>query len=713
MRISTIAASISGILVSSLLLSCSGTSSEAKTDFTKDVDVLIGAGGHGHVFVGANVPFGMVQLGPASIPQTWDWCSGYHASDSTVIGFAHTHLSGTGCGDLLDIEVMPVTGTDLTYSRGVESDQNSGIWSYADRTTEVAVPGYYKVRLMRYPVLAEMTATARVGLSRFTFDDGAADAAIVFDLEDGQLDQVTSAELKVVDDTHIVGFRHSKGWANDQKLWFSAEFSKPFKASSAHGESGLFYRFDFDDPGEVMLKVSVSPVSSEKATANIKAELPGWDFEATAKAASDAWNAELSKVEIKTSDETARKIFYTALYHSMISPALYSDYGDPNRYTTLSLWDTYRAEMPLFTIMHSEKMNDMMDTFIDIYEKEGKLPVWHLWGCETWCMIGNPGAIVLADAITKGFCSTKSEKAWEALKVSSMREDRGQGDRMKLGYIPCDRLIASVAYDTEYAVADWAVAQAAKKLGKEEDYEYFLDRSTWWRKHFDQETGFVRGIMSDGSFHEPFNPYFSNHNQDDYCEGNAWQYTWLAPQDLDGMIELWGGKDNMIQALDSLFKADSRLDGENASADISGMIGQYVHGNEPSHHIVYLYSMAGERERTADLVRKIDKELYFADPTGVCGNEDAGQMSAWYILSSMGFYQAEPAGGRYYFGSPLFDEVRINLPEGKTFTIIAKNNSDENRYIRSITLDGKPYDLPYIDYSAIMAGGTLEFTMGN
>ena len=695
-------------LSSAVIVSCE--SSTDKVDYTSDVDVLIGAGGHGHVFVGASVPFGMVQLGPASIPQSWDWCSGYHASDSTVIGFAHTHLSGTGCGDLLDIEVMPVTGKDLTYSRGNEEDPNSGIWSYADRTTEVAVPGYYKVSLIRYPVTAELTATARVGLSRFTFEKGAEDAAIVFDLEDGQLDRVTSASLDIIDDTHVAGYRHSAGWANDQKLWFYAEFSKPFKSSSSNGESGLFYRFDFDDPGEVMVKVSVSPVSTEKAANNIKCELPGWDFESTAEAASEAWNAELSKIEIKTSDETARKIFYTALYHSMISPALFSDYGDPNRYTTLSLWDTYRAEMPLFTIMHSEKMNDMMDTFIDIYEKEGKLPVWHLWGCETWCMIGNPGAIVLADAVTKGFCN--NEKAWEALKVSSMREDRGQGDRMKLGYIPCDRLIASVAYDTEYAVADWAVAQAAKKLGNEEDYEYFLDRSTWWRKHFDPETGFVRGIMSDGSFHEPFNPYFSNHNQDDYCEGNAWQYTWLAPQDLDGMIELWGGKEKMIEALDSLFKADSRLDGENASADISGMIGQYVHGNEPSHHIVYLYSMAGERDKTADLVRKIDNELYFADPTGVCGNEDAGQMSAWYILSAMGFYQPEPAGGRYYFGSPLFDEVTINLPEGKKFTIIAKDNSDENRYIRSITLNGQPYDLPYIDYDSIMAGGTIEFQMG-
>ena len=700
------------ILLTAALAAAISSCASSETDYTKDVDVLIGTGGHGHVFVGASVPFGMVQLGPTSIPQSWDWCSGYHRSDSTVIGFSYTSLEGTGCGDLQDIPVMPVTGKDLTYARGVEEDQASGLWSYADRTTEKAEPGYYSVRLERYPVTVDMTATARVGYTRFAFDKGAQEAALVIDLRDGINDTVLDSHIEIVDNQHITGWRHTESWAENQQLWFAAEFDKPFKECTRHGEDGLYYRFDFDDPGTVGLKLALSPTSCEKALQNMAAELPGWDFEATRKAATDAWNKELSKIDIKTSDLTARKIFYTGLYHTMISPALYSDYGAPDRYTTLSLWDTYRAEMPLFTIMHPERENDMMNTFIEIFEKEGKLPVWHLWGCETWCMVGNPGACVLGDAITKGFDGFDMDKAWEALKQSSLNTDRGQGERMKYGYIPSELWNEAVAYECEYAVADWAVAQAAGKLGKTEDYEYFLNRSHSWRRHFDPETGFVRGITADGKFREPFNPYHSDHRADDYCEGNAWQYTWLAPHDLEGMIENWGSKENMLHALDSLFKADSKLEGSNVSADISGLIGQYVHGNEPSHATVYLYSMAGERDRTADLVRKICSELYFADPNGLSGNEDAGQMSAWYILSAMGIYQAEPAGGRYYFGSPLFDEVSIKLPEGRTFKIVAHNNSPENKYIRGIRLNGASYDLPYISYEDIMAGGVIEFDMG-
>lgn len=701
---------LSAALCMVVLAGCTGTQPD---DYVSNVNVRIGSGGHGHVFVGASVPFGMVQLGASSIPQGWDWCSGYHDSDSTVIGFTHTHLSGTGCGDLQDICVMPVTGKDLTYARGEEEDPQSGLWSYADRTTEVALPEYYKVLLERYNIVAELTATEHVGLSKFTFAKGAQDAAIVFDLEDGLGDRVTACHIDVVDNTHIVGYRHSRGWANDQHLWFAAEFSKPFTACTQHGHDGNYYRFDFDDPGTVMVKVALSPTSEQKAQENMVAELKGWNFDAVRAAARQAWNQELGKVAIETADATARTIFYTALYHTMISPALFSDVDGPNRYTTLSLWDTYRAEMPLFSILHPEKETDMMNTFIEIYDKEGKLPVWHLMGCETWCMVGNPGVCVLADAITKGFEDFDVEHAYEALKESAMRTNRGQGLRMQYGYIPSEMYNESVAYEMEYAIADWALAQAAQKLGKTEDYAYFLERSHSWRRHFDPETGFVRGIMADGSFREPFNPYHSDHREDDYCEGNAWQYTWLAPHDLEGMETAWGSREHMLAHLDSLFVADSKLEGENVSADISGLIGQYVHGNEPSHHIVYLYSMAGARNKTADLVRKICSELYFADPNGLAGNEDAGQMSAWYVLSAMGFYQPEPAGGRFYFGSPLFDKVSIALPEGKTFEIVANGNSDACRYISSITLNGEPYDKPYIDYADIMAGGRLEFNMSD
>ena len=690
------------------LLSC-GQNPQA--DYASFVDVRIGSGGHGHVFVGASVPFGMVQLGPSSIPTDWDWCSGYHSSDSTVIGFSHTHLSGTGVGDLEDVTIMPVMGKNLTYARGNAADPSSGLWSYADRTTEIAEPGFYSVRLERYPVLSEMTATKHVGLTRFTFPKDAQDAAIVFDLENGLNDKVLDASIQALDETHITGWRHSKGWADNQKLWFVAEFSKPFTLMTQHGTDGLYYRLDFKDPQDVMVKVALSPSSVEAAQRNLEAELEGWDFASVRRQARQDWNKELSKVDVTTQDATSKTIFYTALYHTMISPALFSDVDEAPRYTTLSLWDTYRAQMPLFTILHPEKEDDMMNTFLEIFEKEGKLPVWHLMGCETWCMVGNPGISVLADAVSKGFKGFDVEKAYEAMKVSAMREDRGQGLRMQYGYIPSELFNQSVAYEMEYAVADWALAQVALQLGHQKDYEYFLERSHSWRRHFDPETGFVRGVMSDGSFREPFNPYHSDHSYDDYTEGNAWQYTWLAPHDVQGLEQCFGSRERMIAALDSLFLADSRLEGENVSADISGLIGQYAHGNEPSHHTVYLYSMAGARDKTADLVRQICSELYFADENGLSGNEDAGQMSAWYVLSAMGFYQAEPSGGKYYFGSPLFDKVTLNLTGGKTFEVIAEDNSEENRYIESITLNGLPYDKPYIDYQDIMNGGTLVLKM--
>ena len=701
--------SLLSVLATIMLAGCAA----APTDYTSYVDPRIGSGGHGHVFVGANVPFGMVQVGTSAIVQEWDTCSGYNAWDNTVVGITHTHLSGTGCGDLQDICVMPVVGTDLTYARGTADDQSSGLWSYTDRSQEIAEPGYYSVPLERYGVLAEMTATARVGFERYTFPEGAQDAALVFDLVYGFQDRVDDAGLEVVDDTHVVGWRHSSGWSPENKLFFAAEFSKPFTAMTQHGERGLYYRLDFDEPGELLVKVAVSPVCVEGAQDNMAAELPGWDFEAVRKSARTAWNTELSKVKVSPdADIHDLRIFYTALYHTMICPQLFSDAGHPDRYTTFSLWDTYRAMMPLYTVLWPERVNDVMESFLDIYDAEGKLPVWHLWGGETWCMVGNPGVAVMADVVTKGFDGFDLEHAFEAMKVSATNTDRGQGERMQYGYIPSDLANESVAYECEYAVADWALAQAAEKLGKTEDAAYFLERSHSWRRHFDPETGFVRGIMSDGSWREPFNPYHSNHRRDDYTEGNAWQYTWLAPHDLEGMYEVWGSKEAMLKGLDSLFVADSRIEGENASGDISGLIGQYVHGNEPSHHIIYLYSMAGERDKTADLVRRVFEEMYADGLEGLAGNEDAGQMSAWYILSALGMYQAEPACGRFWFGTPRFENTVISLPEGKSFEISAPGVSDSNRYIRSIKLNGEPYDLPYLDYASIMAGGRIEFEMG-
>lgn len=710
--------------------------------FTQYVDTHIGTGGHGHVFVGANVPFGAVQLGPTSIPQSWDWCSGYHDSDSTVIGFSHTHLSGTGIGDLFDITVMPVTGK-VNYARGTEDDQNSGLWSYADRSKEISVPGYYSVPLMRYGITAEMTATCRTGMHRYTFP-ASEEAAIVFDMVNGGCwDAPADTDITVVDmkedgsASAIQGYRWSKGWANNQKLYFYAEFSKPFdsidiisgsskKADGSTWEVDMYARANFctEEGEQILMKVAISPVSEDNAKANLMAENPEWDFEAIAEAADKAWNAELSKVRIETADEDAKKVFYTALYHTMIAPSVFCDVNgdyrgaddkiyrnaDFTNYTTFSLWDTYRAAMPLMTIIHPEKENDMINTMLHIFEQQGKLPVWHLMGCETDCMVGNPGIPVVADAILKGYDGFDKDLAFKAMMESAIRPDRGQDFRMQYGYIPSDKFHESVAYDMEYAIADGALAKAAKVLMKS-GYDYFLKRSHSYRHYFDPQTRFMRGKDSNGEFDSPFDPLASAHRANVYCEGNAWQYTWLAPHDLDGLAECFGGRDELISKLDSLFIVSSEL-GEDASPDISGLIGQYAHGNEPSHHILYFYTMLDQPWKTADKVRQVLSELYFAKPDGLSGNEDVGQMSAWYILSALGFYQVEPAGGEYWFGSPIFDKAEIKVAGG-TFTIRTEDNSDSNRYIQSITLNGAPYNKGYICHEDIAAGGELVINMGS
>ena len=721
-----------------LAAACSPSQPAAESDFTRFVDPKIGTGGHGHVFVGANVPFGMVQVGPTSIPQEWDWVSGYHRSDSTVIGFSHTHLSGTGIGDLFDVTVMPVVG-EVTYARGTEDDPSSGLWSYADRTREIARPSYYSVPLTRYGITAEMTATPRVGLHRYTFPASDA-AAVVFDLENGGCwDKATDTGFRFSDDsTRISGWRYSTGWAKDQKVYFVAEFSKPARgiAYLHPGEmddskmpriAARYARVDFDtEEGEQLLvKVALSPVSVEGAEANLAAELPGWDFEATAAAADKAWNDELSKVKITTEDETAKRIFYTGLYHTMVAPSVFCDVNGDYRgsdyeihrapgftnYTTFSLWDTYRAAMPLMTILHPERMPDIVQTMLHIADEQGRLPVWHLWGNETDCMVGNPGIPVVADAIVKGIEGFDREKAFEAIRKTAMDPGRGNGLRMEHGYIPCDLFNEAVAYDMEYALADGAAARAAEALGRTEDAKYFTERSHSYRNYFDPATRFMRGRDSKGGWRTPFNPFASTHRADDYCEGNAWQYTWLAPHDVKGLEGLFGSRAKMIEKLDSLFTVSSVIEGGETSPDISGLIGQYAHGNEPSHHILYLYTMLGQPWKTAGKVREVLTTLYHDRPDGLSGNEDVGQMSAWYVLSSLGMYEVEPAGGRYWFGIPLFDRAEVKVPGG-VFVVAAKNNTPENRYVQRITLDGKPYDKPYITHGEVMRGGVLEFEMG-
>ena len=696
--------------------------------YTSLVDMKIGTGGHGHVFVGANVPFGLVQLGPTSIPQAWDWCSGYHDSDSTVIGFSHTHLSGTGIGDLFDVTVMPVTG-DVTYARGTEEDPQSGMWSYADRTREIAKPGYYSVPLTRYGITAEMTATNRVGLHRYTFPQSE-EAGIVIDLQNGGCwDKATETFIEPCGDNAVRGYRYSKGWANAQRTYFHAEFSKPFTDLNIHSIDymPMFAKADFatEEGEQILMKVALSPVSMEGAYANLQAEMPGWDFDATAEAADKAWNSELGKIKVETSDKDALKVFYTAMYHAMIAPATFCDtdgsyrgadgntYGNPGyrTYTTFSLWDTYRAAMPLYSIFQSERYIEFVNTMLSICKEQGKLPLWHLHGCETDCMVGNPGIPPVADAIVKGLEGFDYEQAFEAMKVSALRPDRGQDHRMKYGYIPCDLFGESVAYDLEYALADGALANAAKVLGKEDYYQYFLNRSKSYVHLFDHELRFLRGKDSKGKFRKEYSPFSSAHRADDYCEGNGWQYTWLVPHDFKGLVSCFGSKDAFIGKLDSLFTVSSVIEGEETSPDISGLIGQYAHGNEPSHHILYFYTMAGQPWKTADKVREVLSTLYSTEPDGLSGNEDVGQMSSWYILSSLGFYQVEPASARYWFGSPLFDKAEIEVPGGR-FTIIAENNSGENRYIQSVTLNGKAYTKGYLSHGDIIAGGELVLKMG-
>lgn len=725
--------------VLSLCLASCGSSQKGQEmeDLTQFVDPRIGTGGHGHVFYGANVPYGFIQLGPTSIPQSWDWVSGYHVSDSTVIGFPHTHLSGTGIGDLHDINVMPVVG-EVTYSRGDASSYETGLWSYSDRSKEVVTPGYYRTHLSRYNVDVELTATKRVGFHKYTFL-GNESPAIVFDMVNGGCwDKTTEAVIRVVNDSTVSGYRYSKGWADDQRVFFRAEFSRKFdnvefivndsvKEGDMAKGAQLFARVNFAAGNQepVYMKVALSPTSEEGAQLNMQTELSGWDFEKTIADAKAAWNKELNKVKVYTTDEASKKIFYTSLYHTLFAPSEFCDvngdyYGADKQmhkgegfvnYTTFSLWDTYRAAQPLMTILHPEKMSDIINTMLHIHQQQGKLPVWHLMGCETNCMVGNPGVPVVADAILKDIKGFDTELAFKALKESSMLPERGMEHRIEYGFIPADKMTEAIAYDMEYAIADWAVAQAAQKLGKQEDYEYFLKRSKSYKNYFDASTGFMRGKMLDGSWRTPFSPYASSHRDDDYCEGNAWQYTWPVPHDVEGLVECFGSKEAFVNKLDSLFLANGDM-GEASSPDISGLIGQYAHGNEPSHHTVYLYTLVGQPWKTADRIKEILHTMYTDQPDGLSGNEDVGQMSAWYILSSFGFYQVEPAGGKFVFGYPNFDKVEITVPAGK-FVIERENKGQQNNYIQGIVFNGTEYKKPWIEYADIMKGGELKFLMGD
>ena len=695
-----------------------------KASLTKYVDPFIGTGFHGHVFVGANVPFGAVQLGPTNISQGWDWCSGYHISDSTIVGFQHTHLSGTGIGDLGDISFMPTTGP-VKVTKGTVKDMQSGYVSTFSHKQETARPGYYAVKLKRYNIGVQLTATQRVGFHQYTFPKSNS-SRIVIDLQEGiGWDRPTKTAIRQINDSTITGYRYSMGWAKDQRIYFTAVFSKKIKNFTVYDSTALkpgtslearkvkgVLSFATTTGEKVFVKVGISPVSTANALANIKAELPGWDFNKTVAAADAIWNKELQKVEVKTPDENKKKIFYTALYHTLIAPSIFNDHNgdylgtDKKVYTkagftnltTFSLWDTYRAANPLYTILQPERVNDMISSMLAIYQQQGKLPMWHLMGNETNTMVGYSAVPIVVDAYLKGFRGFDARLAYEAVKATAMRDDLGLNFVKKQGFIPADSVVESVAMGLEYAIDDWSIAQMAKKLGHMADYQYFSKRGKNYQNYFDKQTHFMRGRVSATEWRTPFSPFESRHRKDDYTEGNAWQYTWLVPQDVEGLMTLQGGEQPFIKKLDSLFIAKGNM-GAEASNDISGLIGQYAHGNEPSHHITYMYAYAGQPWKTAEKVRYILKNFYTDKTDGIIGNEDVGQMSSWYVFSSLGFYPLNPANGNYVFGSPLFDEVNVRLAGGKSIRLITRNNSEKNIYIQRVTLNGKNYTRSYITHA--------------
>jgi predicted alpha-1,2-mannosidase len=687
------------------------------------VDPTIGSGGHGHVFVGASVPFGAVQIGPNNITMEWDWCSGYHHSDTSIIGFAHTHLSGTGIGDLGDILIMPVTSLNEFTSENLEAKNRLSTFSHKSETVQ---PSYYSVHLDKYDIDVELTASERVGFQKYQYNQKG-NSQIIIDLARGiGWDKLDKAEISKLDDYSIAGYRFSKGWSKDQRIYFVTKFSKKIKDFKQVGKNAEYTVLNFEGNGELMLKTAISPVSIDGAQNNMLAEIPDWDFEKTQTKADKKWNKELNKIQIKTNNEKNLKTFYTACYHSMIAPSLFNDVNKDyrgtdkkhyknvnfNNYSVFSLWDTYRTAHPLFTITQSERVSDMVNSMLKIYEQQGKLPVWHLMGSETNTMVGYSAIPVIVDACLKGIKGIDYELAYEAVKTSAMGDlHPGVTEMMQLGYIPADAMHESVAMAMEYAISDWTISKFAERLNKNEDALYFKKRSEAYKNYFDPSDKFMKGKMTDGSWRTPFNPYSAQHRVNDYCEGNAWQYLWLVPQNPEGLIELMGGDKPFISKLDSLFSISSELE-EGASNDITGLIGQYAHGNEPSHHTTYLYAYAGEQYKTADKVRYIMNELYSDQIDGLCGNEDCGQMSAWYIMSSMGMYPVNPSNGAYVFGSPLFDEATINLTENKSFNIIAKNNSKTNIYIQSVSFNGEAYSKSYITHKDILKGGSLVFEMG-
>lgn len=712
----------------------------AQRDYSKSegllqyVDPYIGSGYHGHVFVGTSVPYGMVQLGPNNIHKGWDWCSGYHYSDSILIGFSHTHLNGTGCTDLGDILIMPLN--EIRTPRGNQDDIRDGYASRYSHDNEIARPEYYSLLLDRYNIKAELTATDRVGFHRYTYPEGKP-ASILIDLREGNGSNAYDSYIRKIDDYTVEGYRYVRGWSPSRKVYFVLKSDKKIEQFTAYDDNtpkpwnqlkvaSVKSVLTFGNVKEVKIKVSLSSVSCANAAMNLQAELSHWDFDKIVKMSAGRWNEELARMSVETDNEPAKRIFYTAHYHTMIAPTLYCDvngeyrgmndmiYTDPKKanYTTLSLWDTYRALHPLMTIVQPEMVDKVVNSMLSIYHQQDKLPIWPLMSGETNQMPGYSSVPVIADAYLKGFTGFDAEEALQAMKATATYEKQnGIPYVMEKGYIPADKVHEATSIAMEYAVDDWGIAAMAHKMGKYEDAATYAKRAYYYKNYFDSSIHFIRPKLEDGSWRTPYDPARSIHTVGDFCEGNGWQYTFFAPQDPYGLIELFGGDKPFIAKLDNFFTNNDSM-GEGASSDITGLIGQYAHGNEPSHHIAYLYAYAGEQWKTAEKVRFIMDEFYTDKPDGIIGNEDCGQMSAWYLLSSMGLYQVNPSDGIFVFGSPCFKKVEMKVRGGKTFTVEAPDNNKENIYIQKVYLNGKPYNKSYITYDDIINGSTLKFVMG-
>ena len=727
-------------------------------EYTDSVNVFIGTGGHGHTFPGATLPHGMVQLSPDTRLFGWDACSGYYYDDTSIMGFTHTHLSGTGIGDYGDILFMPVVG-EKPLIAGTAENPDEGYRSRFSHEQESAWPGYYQVLLQDDSINVELTATLRAGLHRYTYPK-ASDARLIVDMEPtihGHQHPVT--QIRVVNDSTIAGMKYTVGWAKHHYVYFYAVFSSPFDYKLY---SGTEYQSDSTSvtvntakavmsfrnlpaDGRVLAKVGISSVDEEGARLNVEAEIPNWDFEGVMKQANTVWNEALGKIDIETSDNDSRTVFYTSLYHAFIQPSLASDVDGRYRtmgheikqdasytnYTVFSLWDTFRAAHPLYTIVTPEQNQAFIRSLLRKYDEGGILPKWELASNETGTMIGYHAVSVIADAMMKKQCDFDVKKALEACIRSSVYDTTGVTPMMErqilngklmpvsikykneLGYIPCDKVGGSVSQGLEFAYNDWLIAQMMKEHNRKDLYDKYMELSRNYRNYFDPETKLMRGRLSNGSWITPFDPA-SVQRPSNYVEGNAWQWAWFVPQDVEGLMELVGGQKSFEAHLDTLFTTSSELTGDpNAAADVTGMIGQYAHGNEPSHHIPYLYNYAGAPRKTQALVDHILRTLYHNDPNGLSGNEDVGQMSAWYALSAMGFYSFCPGRPVYEIGRPIFDKVTIHLSNGKDFVIQAKNNSVENKYIRSMKLNGEDLAEPRFSHFDLMKGGELIFEMEN